>query len=292
VAVPGRSLPPEERDVGLVFQDYALFPHLTILENVMFGLAGERGEARRKAREMLAQVRMEEHAAHYPHELSGGEQQRVALARALAPGPKVMLLDEPFSGLDARTRDAVRDQTLHLLKASGASVLMVTHDAEEAMFMADRIALMRKGRVEQLGTPNDLYFRPASAFAAEFFGEVNVVEGVAEDGRVETPLGAVAVFDLADGTPVDVVIRPEGLIIEAANGTASAQVMTARLLGRTSLVHMSVPSDEAGGELHIHARVQGAANLNEGQQVGLALDPTQTFVFPRGARPTGGDVQG
>jgi len=189
VADETTNVPPEARGVGLVFQDYALFPHLTVLDNVAFGLRSLSGEARRaRALDALAQVGMESSATVYPHTLSGGQQQRVALARALAPKPRVMLLDEPFSGLDARLRNQVRDDTLHVLKESGAATLMVTHDPEEAMFMADRVALMCCGRLVQLGRPTDLYFAPDDAFVAGFFGDINHLEGVIRGGLSRLPL--------------------------------------------------------------------------------------------------------
>ena len=174
VAGDGIDVPPEDRNVGLVFQDYALFPHLSVSGNVAFGLTRSRAAERRaRTREALQQVGMADYSDAYPHRLSGGEQQRVALARALAPDPKIMLLDEPFSGLDLQLRKQVRDETLHVLKKSGAATLMVTHDPEEAMFMADRVALMRAGRLIQVGRPSELYFAPQDAFVAGFFGDVN-----------------------------------------------------------------------------------------------------------------------
>ncbi|MDX1709914.1 MAG: ABC transporter ATP-binding protein, partial [Rhodovibrionaceae bacterium] len=183
VAGEKRDLPPEARSVGLVFQDFALFPHLSVKDNVIFGLKrlGQR-ERESRALQALSKVGMDDQAEAFPHMLSGGQQQRVALARAMAPEPRVMLLDEPFSGLDARLRHQVRDQTLHVLTQSGATTLMVTHDPEEAMFMADRIALMRGGRLEQVGAPTELYFTPRTAFVAGFFGDINRIESVARDG--------------------------------------------------------------------------------------------------------------
>lgn len=193
VAEPGRSLAPEARGVGLVFQDYALFPHLTVRDNVAFGL-GRMSARERAARvdEMLALVGLADKDATYPHMLSGGEQQRVALARALAPQPRVLLLDEPFSGLDVRLRDHVRDETMRVLQAVGASTLMVTHDPDEAMRMADTIAVMRAGRVVQKGTPFELYTAPATPFVASLFGDVNVLDGVVRNGRVATVIGSQA----------------------------------------------------------------------------------------------------
>ena len=286
VAGEGRERPPEERSVGLVFQDYALFPHLTIADNVAFGLRRlSAAERRQRVAEALELVGMADSADAYPHMLSGGQQQRVALARALAPRPRVMLLDEPFSNLDARLRQQVRDDTLHVLKQGGVTTLMVTHDPEEAMFMADRIALMRAGRMVQLGTPANLYYEPAEAFAASFFGEINYLDGVVEGGEVATPFGSVGVGSLAEGTPVDVLIRPEALHLTPVDDGCpvpphSVAVMAARLMGRTSLVHLrSLEMPE--GAPHFHARVPGRFLPPEKQCLAVALDRSQAFVFPK-----------
>jgi iron(III) transport system ATP-binding protein len=285
VADETTDVPPEARGVGLVFQDYALFPHLTVLDNVAFGLRSLSGAARRaRALDALAQVGMESSAKVYPHTLSGGQQQRVALARALAPKPRVMLLDEPFSGLDARLRNQVRDDTLHVLKESGAATLMVTHDPEEAMFMADRVALMCCGRLVQLGRPTDLYFAPDDAFVAGFFGEINHLEGVIRGGVVATPFGEVAAPELPEGTPVEVLIRPEALrlqsLADATSGAAgTAKVMASRMLGRSSLVHLSVTGGE-GQDLHLHARIPGRFLPAEDEVLAIHLDRSQAFVFP------------
>ncbi|WP_448206513.1 ABC transporter ATP-binding protein [Azospirillum sp. sgz302134] len=276
------AVPPEKRGVGLVFQDYALFPHLSVLDNVRFGLTSLSGEAqRRRALETLGQVGMADHAGSFPHHLSGGQQQRVALARALAPNPSVLLLDEPFSGLDARLRDRVRDETLHVLKKNGAATMLVTHDPEEAMFLADRIVLMRAGRIEQIGNPVDLYTRPATAYAAAFFGEVNRLAGVARDGTVDTPVGPVPTR-LSDGTAAEVLIRPEALRLSVspdATQPMQARVTAARLLGRSSLVHLDLP-DGAGGSVHLHSRMPGQFLAAEESRVSVDLDLRQVFVFP------------
>ena len=212
--------------------------------------------------------------------LSGGQQQRVALARALAAGPSVVLLDEPFSGLDARLRDKVRDQTLHALKGSGAATLMVTHDAEEAMFMGDRIAVMREGRILQTGTPDELYCHPANAYVAELFGEVNRVVAVVRDGIVETPFGPLPASDLAEGSTAEVLIRPEALHLSRAPGTPMARIIASRMLGRTSLIHMSI-TDDAGNDIHLHGRAPGRFLPGEGEKLSVALDTSQAFVFPQ-----------
>ncbi len=279
------DLPPEDRDVGLVFQDYALFPHLNVLKNVAFGLR-KNGSAdrRRLALQGLQTVGMADYAKAYPHTLSGGQQQRVALARALATKPAIMLLDEPFSGLDTMLRQQVRDQTLHILKQSAAASLLVTHDPEEAMFMADRIALMRDGRLVQVGTPTDLYFRPVNAFAACFFGEANRLSSRVRSGYASTPFGAVAAEGLEDGLPVEVLIRPEALHLQTggpaqSSAAGKAQVIASRLLGRSSLVHLSVSQGEKEA-LHIHARVPGRFLPAEDEAFEINLDSSQAFVFP------------
>jgi iron(III) transport system ATP-binding protein len=292
-AEPGRALPPEARGVGLVFQDYALFPHLDVAGNVGFGLKGA-SAAERDARidTVLDQVNMTEYRRAWPHQLSGGQQQRVALARALAPRPHVMLLDEPFSGLDTQLRAQIRDDTLHVLKHSGVATLMVTHDPEEAMFMADRIVVMNRGRVEQDGRPTEIYGKPATAFVARFFGEVNELRGLVRDHAVMTPFGSVTASGYAEGATVQVVIRPEGLKLspaaQAAQGSGPsacyAKVLASRLLGRSSWVHLDIGGQAGHGtgdpaHAHFHARVPGSFLPAEGELLTVRLDPAQAFVF-------------
>ena len=280
-----RQTPPEQRNLGLMFQDSALFPHLTVIDNVTFGLDGVPAAQRReRALRMLAKLGLADYADSYPHLLSGGQQQRVALARAMAPEPGLMLLDEPFSALDARLRELTRDDTLHVLKNSGAGTLMVTHDPEEAMFMADRIALMRDGRIIQLGTPLELYCQPVDPFVVRFFGEVNEVRAVVEDGVARCAFGTVPAPDFADGTPVQMLIRPEAVgvrLIAEVGEHERSHVVVSRLLGRTSLLHLCVHTDD-GSEFHGHSRMPGVFLPMPDQPVAMTLDPSQVFLFPLG----------
>ena len=194
-AGPSVFLPPEKRGIGLMFQDFALFPHMSVLDNVRFGLTAlPKREAVAAAQAALERVGLAHYAAQYPHALSGGEQQRVALARALAPRPGVLLMDEPFSGLDSRLKDTVRADTLQILRESRATAIVVTHDAEEAMRMADRIALLRDGRLVQVGTPDLLYRQPKDLFAAAFFSEINQFDGRVRDGAVDIVNGNALVM--------------------------------------------------------------------------------------------------
>ena len=199
---------PEKRGIGLVFQDYALFPHLTILGNVKFGLSAMSGKAAdEQARRVLSHVGLLRYENSYPHQLSGGEQQRVALARALAPRPGILLMDEPFSGLDARMRDEIREQTIELLRDTRSTVVIVTHDPEEALGVSDHIALMQNGRIIQAGNCHELYYEPKNRFAAKFFTELNSYRGVVKDNQIDTPMGKFSANGIANGKTVTVCIR-------------------------------------------------------------------------------------
>ena len=274
VAEPGRAVPPEQRRIGMVFQDYALFPHLTVAGNVGFGLANVPADQRRKAVEtVLRRVGLEERANAYTHQLSGGEQQRVALARALAPEPGLMLMDEPFANLDVTLRNAVRDDTLELLKSVGASVLLVTHDPEEAMRMADRIAVMQQGRLVQSGAPEDVYLRPANPFMARFFGPVNEFDATVSGGRANTPFGEQTT-NLPDG-PAHGIVRPEAIDLEGDSG--ECRVEDTRLIGAYWRVTVRMAD---GRQLRVRTTQRPPA---AGAAVSVTIDPARTILFPAGA---------
>lgn len=278
VAEPGYEVPPEVRRVGLMFQDFALFPHLSVLHNVMFGLRGlEPMQRRRRAEELLAQVEMSAFADSYPHMLSGGEQQRVALARALAPSPRVILLDEPFSSLDATLREHVREDAMALLRRWGTPALMVTHDAEEAVRVADRIHVMLDGRIIQSGTPAELYRRPASPFVAGFFGPLNRFKAWVVAGQVSTPLGPVEVHDLADGTAVDVLIRPEALRLSRDGGATPNRFRIHRIrdLGTNQVLDLELPDGP-----HLAVRMTRGGDFVAGDTVAVEIDLKQTHIYP------------
>ena len=279
VAGPGGFVAPEKRGVGLMFQDYALFPHLDVLHNVTFGLSALPRAARHDAAlAALEAAGVRKHAQSYPHTLSGGEQQRVALARAMAPRPKIMLMDEPFSGLDRRLREEVRDQTVAILAQSGAATVMVTHDPEEAMLLADRIALMRKGRLMQTGSPAALYFNPADAETAEFFSSFNHLHGQVKDGRIATRLGDVPANGLSEGAGVEVLIRPEQVRFGpagAAENQAAATVTRSTPQGHDRLLDLCLAD---GTRLQAIAPL--AVSPPAGAHVLISFDASAALVFP------------
>jgi iron(III) transport system ATP-binding protein len=275
-------VPPERRHVGLVFQDFALFPHLTVGGNVAFGLSNVPSADRdKRVHEVLRQVEMESYIDAYPHALSGGQQQRVALARALAPEPSILLLDEPFSGLDERLREQVRDDTLRLLRRNGTAALLVTHDPEEALFMADRIYLMRAGKIVQSGPPQELYYRPADLFVASFFSRVNEIRGVVRDGHVESPLGRLCAPDEKDGARVVVTFRPEAATLSHAHGDKAdglnVAVQDTHFLGTGWVVHVLV-KDAEEREVKLSVRLNGRPP-RAGDRVVLRVPPDAILMF-------------
>lgn len=281
VASPEVFVPPERRSIGLMFQDYALFPHLTILRNVMFGLTAlDRRAREQEARAALARVGLEHLADSYPHEASGGEQQRVALARAIVPRPGILLMDEPFSGLDSRLRDSVRADTLSVLRETGATALIVTHDPEEAMRMSDRIVLMRRGRIVQQGTAEDLYDRPQSLFVARFFSHLNELEGTVLAGRAVTRIGSFAAIGSGEGRAVTVAIRPQGVLLElgAEAGGTPGRIVSRHFLGEIDLFDVAVE----GLDTYLVAKARAVEGLVPGAEVRVGFAPRDVLVFPEG----------
>jgi iron(III) transport system ATP-binding protein len=279
VAGPEQFVGAEDRRVGLVFQDYALFPHLTVLGNVLFGLSrGSRSARRTAALALLSRLGLDDQAGKYPHMLSGGEQQRVALARALAPNPRLILMDEPFSGLDVVLRNRVRDETLALLKETGTTVLLVTHDPEEAMRMGDKIILMRDGHVEQAGSPTELYRAPCNAFVAEFLGDVNRVRAMSVDGALQSELGPVTGLDSGHVSgDCEILVRPEAIRLspQPRPGMPVGRVIRARHLGPYILVALALPSGQV-----VTARSGTYMDPQAGEDCALSLDSRKVFLFP------------
>ncbi len=284
------SVSAARRDMGMVFQSYSLFPNMNALDNVAFGLRMRKqgsGQRRKRAGDLLDMVGLAEQARQYPHQLSGGQQQRVALARALAIEPRVLLLDEPLSALDARVRLQLREQIRTLQRQLGTTTLFVTHDQEEALSMADRVGVMRQGKLEQIAVPAQLYDRPATAFVAEFVGVMNRIPGELTGTGTVAALGATvpieeSVSELAGDGPVDVLVRPEGLRLQVAEN-GNGIVTTKTFLGSVTRVGVLLSGDVA---VKIDQPSAEAAGLAPGSSVAVTLPPERVIVAPRAAHPT------
>ncbi|MCA3749048.1 MAG: ABC transporter ATP-binding protein [Rubrobacter sp.] len=273
VAAPGTFVPPERRRVGMVFQDYALFPHLTVRQNVAYGL-GRDGKREARLAGVLRLTRLEGLEDRMPHELSGGQQQRVALARALAPEPAVVLLDEPFSNLDATLRAEVRGEMRRILDAAGTTAVFVTHDQEEALSLADRVAVMFGGKVAQTAAPEELYERPADRRVAKFVGEANLLPATARGGRASCALGEVPLRGEASGE-VELMLRPEQLSVEPSPA-GRAVVLEREFYGHDQLVRLRLPGGEG-----LEARLPGSRRLKPGERVLVrVLSPAVAFPPP------------
>ena len=271
----------EKRKIGFLFQDYALFPHQTVKQNLQFAIKDK--STSHRVEEIMDVIKLSDSLEKYPHELSGGEQQRVALARSIIAKPDLLLLDEPFSSLDLNLKEEVRDDTLHLLQKSNISVLLVTHDPFEAMFISNQINIMNKnGEIVQSGSPTDLYNLPNSSYVANFFGETNKFQGVVKDTIVETPVGEFKVENSLESKNVDIFIRPEAVKLSKeqtpVNGIKGT-VMASKLMGTYSFIHLSVLSKN-NEVVHVHSHMPPNFLPNQSSAVGIEIDKEQTFIFP------------
>ena len=257
-----KTVAPEKRTIGIVPQDSALFPHLNVSQNIGFGLSVLSKEAKaERVGELLRLIRMEEFASRMPQELSGGQVQRVALARALAPRPKLVLLDEPFSALDAELRGQLREEVRQVLRAEGATAVLVTHDQEEALSLADRVAVLREGKIIQVGSPSEIYNSPADVGIATFLGESVLVDGKVSGGKILTDLGSLsALNNVAEGATGVVAIRSENFYLQP-NPTGDSEVVGRVFFGHDALVEVQTP------KLRIRARSNGPFAPEVGMRV-------------------------
>ena len=274
VAGANKFVRPEQRRVGIVPQEAALFPHLDVSHNIAFGLAHlSKKESTERVREMLSLVKMADFATHQPHQLSGGQAQRVALARAIAPRPDLILLDEPFAALDAQMRGQIRDDVRAVLDAVGATSIMVTHDQDEALSIADRVAVLRDGVIAQVGSPRDVYNSPNDEVLAVFLGEAVVIDGVYRNGKVETYLGALATqTSFREGTPGQVAIRPENFYLQP-DLQGSATVTGRQFFGHDAMIEVQTPQGI------VRARTNGPLSPEIGMKVTVWVRGTVSF-FP------------
>ncbi|KPB01504.1 ABC transporter ATP-binding protein [Ahrensia marina] len=272
-------LPPEKRSIGLMFQDFALFPHMTILDNVRFGLTTmSKVMSKQEALNAIRRVGLEHHVNSYPDVLSGGEQQRAALARALAPRPSVMLMDEPFSGLDTRLKDSIRAETLAILRETRATTIVVTHDAEEAMRMGDRIALLNDGKIVQVGTSGEMYRAPRDLFVASFFAELNVFDGVVNNGVADTPLGVLPVADNGPARNVKIAVRTTGIEVSAAKKEDTGvlgRVTARRFLGDFEQLSLAV----SGVDEPLRARIRADELPYDAKDVVIKVRNNDIMLF-------------
>ena len=274
LGTPSGGPPPEQRPVGLVFQDHVLFPHLDVRGNVAFGLRGHSAKDRRRVvDDALAGVRLAALAGRYPHTLSGGEQQRVALARALAPKPRALLLDEPFANVDVTLRRLLREDTRHALRRSGGIALVVTHDPDEALELADQIAVLHDGRIVQAGPPSEIWHSPAAAAVAKMFGQAQQLEGCARGGVLTTRFGPLPHNRAATSGQFDVVARPAGIMLRKADDEAEAVVRDIRFLGERHLVIV-----QAGGET-LRASLAELPDIAVGDRVVAEFPADGTFIY-------------
>ena len=278
-----RQVPPEARNVGLVFQDYALFPHLTVRQNVAFGLSDSDASNDQQADQALDNLDLKPLADRYPHTLSSGQQQRVALLRALAPRPDVMLLDEPFSGLDRHLRQQLGQETLAILRRLKITTVVVTHDPEEAMILADRIVVLKDGCRIQDGPPETIYQSPDDPFVVRLFGPVNEFASVVESGLAATPLGVFPAGDLQDATSVRVFIRSSDILVHPnarfGDGMTPAYVRSLRSLGPMVALRLELRSGSERQQILARAP-EPLSGIEPDSHVSVTVREGRAFVFP------------
>ncbi|MDB2404916.1 ABC transporter ATP-binding protein [Alphaproteobacteria bacterium] len=274
VSCNGKNLVlPEKRNITVMFQEFALFPHLTVAQNISFGLLRKTNkEATKIVNKTLEIVGMLKYSNKYPYELSGGQQQRVSLARAIAPNPKLILMDEPFSHLDVNLRNKLRDETLHIIKDIGCSALIVTHNPQEAMFMSDKILLINNGNVLQQGTPKDLYFNPANQFIAKFFGDVNTISAKIKNKTAITGIGDFKT-KLDDKENTKVVIRSEAIKLKKDSNSENI-IVAIKNLGMMDLIHIDCVNN-----VHLHCNIDNMHDFKVGDCVSIDFNKKLVFVY-------------
>lgn len=276
ISGPNINIPANSRSIGLMFQEYALFPHLTVEENIAYGLDGlNRADRVNKINKTIINVGLENYRKSYPHMLSGGEQQRVALARAIAPEPLILLMDEPFSGLDRSLRDSLREETIMILKKSDVSIILVTHDPEEAMLMGDRIVLMRDGEFIQVGTSEDLFLDPVDKNTVKLFSGVNEFNGVILDGFALSNIGRFKAPKYTDGDKVDILIRDQAFILTKPSSNNNFKIKYVNFMGETTRLTLINKIDESIVRMTVPGMVKNKIN----DIVGLNIDERFVYLF-------------
>ena len=270
------NMPPESRPISLIFQDYALFPHMTVYQNIAYGLKDlNKRQKKLKIDKVLKDLGLIQYSKKYPHELSGGEQQRVALARATAPEPIILLMDEPFSGLDRSLREYIREETISVLRNSESAVILVTHDPEEAMLMGDRIALMRDGKIIQIGSNAELIFQPVNDYTVSAFSNVNTYQAKVRDKKVLTPFGKFSVANIEEGNEVKVLIRDQAFNLTDPSKKNCYIVKQIDFTGENTRIQLT-PIDS---EDIVKITVPGISSVRINDNIGLAVDERFVHIF-------------
>jgi iron(III) transport system ATP-binding protein len=267
---------PENRPVSMIFQDYALFPHMTVYQNIAYGISALQKEQKKsKIDKIIRDLDIQKHLKKYPHELSGGEQQRVALARAIAPEPLILLMDEPFSGLDRSLREYIREETISLLRNSQAAIILVTHDPEEAMLVGDRIALMRNGKINQIGTNDEMIFQPINDYTVSTFSNVNTYQSVIKNKKVETPFGFFEIPDNISGNQAKILIRDQAFQIVNPTENNSYKVNQIDYTGENSRIELKATNSDT----QVKITVPGKTSVKLDDKIGLSVDERYVHIF-------------